>query len=85
MIPCGDSLEFRGAIGDQAGKDIQPSGRAFRVRHRRNLGRKRQRFLQLDDIEASALENRPALEIDFMHGKAGQLVGNTRFRPRKEG
>ena len=71
-------------VGDQAREDIQPSGRAFRIRHGADIALQRKAFLQLDDIDTAALEHGTAVKVDLVHGKPCQLVLDPHVSPRKE-
>ena len=85
MIACRHGLEFQRSIGNQTGEDIEPAGRAFRIRHRADIALQSQTFLQLDDIDASTLQHGAAGQINLMHGKSRQLVLDPHLDAGKKG
>ena len=74
FIAGGDRLERLPAIGDDAGEDIEPPGRAFRVGEARDAGAQAQPLHQRHDIDAAALQHRAARQIDLVHAELVDLL-----------
>ncbi len=86
MIAAGDAIEAAGLVGDHAGEDIEPAGRAFRIGDRRDVRRQSQAFDQRDDVDAVGFQHRAGGErkfVEFQFGdplrdggaRAGQKTG----------
>ena len=69
-------LALKWRLGDDAGEDVEPAGRALRVGARRDAGGQRERLLQLDQVDAAALQHGRPLEVEAVHGVLRQRLGH---------
>ncbi len=69
------------AVGNSAGQQVQPPGRAFGIGNRLNAVGQVQRLHQLDHIDAAFFQHVAVGQINLMHLKAGQAVGNRAAMP----
>jgi len=84
VVAGADHVEAAGAVGDDAGEHIEPSGRTLRVGGGDDLGRQRKAFQQRDDVDAIRLQHRAVGEIYFMQLQFVDALGNRRTRPRQK-
>ena len=85
MIARLDAIEAAHFVGDDAGEDVEPSGRTFRIGRGRHIVRQRQAFQQRHDIDAAGFQDRAIGEREFVQlqfvdapghrGRAGQEAG----------
>ena len=73
------------AIGDHPGEDVEPAGRALRVRLGANVVGQRQLLDQRHQVGTVALEHRTVAEIDPLESKAIDLLLDRRVDVRQEG
>ena len=66
MVAGLDAVEAAGLVGDHAGEDIEPAGRAFRIGGRRDLVGQREAFEQRHDVDAVGLQHRAVAERDLV-------------------
>ena len=59
-------IEAARLVGDDAGEDVEPPGRAFRIRRGGDIRRQREAFEQRHDIDAVGLEHRPVGQLDLV-------------------
>jgi hypothetical protein len=57
FIASFDTVEHIALVGDEAGENIEPAGRAFRVGDRRNTVRQIQMLCKWDHIDAAMLQD----------------------------
>ena len=69
-------VELAGAVGDQAGEDVEPAARALGIRDARDSLAQRQRFHQRDDVDAALLEHGAVFQVDFVHAQRFDPVGH---------
>ena len=82
---AGDGLVEAGAvIGDDARENVEPAGRAFRVRDAGHVRGQRQRLLDLGDINAADFQNRAGAEIHGVKHEPLDLLSRRGGRPRHE-
>ena len=82
FVAGGDDLELPAFIRDQAGKDVEAAGGAFRVRLAGDIRRQRQLFLQRNDVNAAFFEHRGTGEVQGVEAVLFQLA---RYRGRTGG
>ncbi len=75
-IALGDTVEFLAAIGDGPGQQVEPPGRAFRIRHRRQPDGQGQPFHQRHDIDAALFQHRAGRQVDPVHLEFRDAVGD---------
>ncbi len=75
-IAGGDLVEFLGAIGDDAGEDVEAAGGAFRIGGGRHALGQRQAFHQRHDVDAAGFQHRAFREVDDMQTQPVELVGD---------
>ncbi len=84
VIAGADHVEAAGAVGDDAGEHVEPSGRALRVGGGDDLRRQRQAFQQRHDVDAVGLQHRAVGEIDLVQLQLVDALGDGRAGPRQE-
>ena len=66
------------AVGDDAGEDVEPAGRAFRIGGGDDLRRQRQAFQQRHDVDAVGLQHRAVGEVDLVQLQFVDALGDGR-------
>ncbi len=80
-----DLVEFLRIIGDDAGEDIKPPGRALGLVEADKMLRQIDRSQQRHDIDAAGFEHCALAEIDDMQAEPAQFVATRLLGPgRKE-
>ena len=87
-------VEGGAAVGDEAGEDVEPAGRALRVAHRRRAMAQVEALEQRDDVDAALLEHAAGADVHRVHRElvelgldralAGQEAGADAVRGRPE-
>ena len=57
-------------VGDDAGEDVEPAGRAFRIGARRDVGGQVEAFDQRHDVDAARLQHRAVGESEIRAARA---------------
>ena len=76
VIAGADHVEAAGAVGDHAGEDVEPAGRAFRVGGGDDLRRQREAFQQRHDVDAVGLQHRAVGEVDLVQLQFVDALGD---------
>ncbi len=86
LIGARDAVEDVRAVGDEAGENIEASGRAFRIGERRYAVGKMEMFEEGDDIDATAFEDGAVLDVDrlLVAGDGPQLLHDGAVLARQE-
>ena len=74
LVAARDVVEDLAPVRDEPREDVEPAGRALRVRHGGDDLGQVQMLDQLDDIDAAALEHRAVVEIDHVELQLVQLL-----------
>ena len=69
LVSWRHAVELGAVIGDQAGENVEASGRALRIRLPGNIFRQVQLFDQRNDVDAIFFEDRRASQIDAGHAE----------------
>ena len=73
-------VEAARLVGDHAGEDVEPPGRAFRIGGRRDVGGEREAFDQRHDVDAAGLEHGAAGERDLVQLQFVDALRDRRVR-----
>ena len=84
VIAGGDMVEAAGLVGDDTSEDIEPAGRAFGIRGRRDVVGKREAFDQRYDVDATGFEHGPVTERDLVQLQLVDTLSNGRVRTRQK-
>ena len=84
LVALADAVELGAVIGDDAGEDIEPAGRAFRVGGGRGAVAQRHILQQRHDVDAVLLQHRAAGQVDPVHRQLVELVAHRCPRRRAE-
>ncbi len=84
LIALAHPVELRPVIGDQAGEDVEPPGRALGVGDRRGALAQRQMLDQRDDVDAAALQHRAVRQVDAVHRQVLELLHHRGVGPGQE-
>ena len=76
VIAGRDLVESARAVGDDAGEDVEPAGRAFRVGRGRDVGGQREAFEQRHDVDAAGLQHRAVGEVDLVQLQLLDALGD---------
>ncbi len=79
-----DLVEGPGTVGDDAGEDIEPAGRALGIGVGGEVTRQAQFFQQRHDVDAPGLQHRAAHEIEPVERQLLQALLHDVLRSRKE-
>ena len=82
VIAGADHVETARAVGDHAGEDVEPAGRAFRIGGGHDLFRQREAFQQRHDVDAVGFQHRAVGKIDLVQLQFVDALGDRRVRPR---
>ena len=74
VVAFGNAVEFDRVVGDQAGEDVEPSGRAFWVGGAKQAAAQLDRFQQGHDVHATAFENGVFGQINLVGAKVVDLA-----------
>ena len=84
VIAGRDAVEAADLVGDDAGEDVEPAGRAFRIGGGGNLAGQRQAFEQRHDIDAAGLQHRAVAERDLVQLQVVDAVGDAVLGPGRK-
>ena len=84
VIAGADHVEAPRAVGDHAGEDVEPAGRALRIGGGDDLRRQRQAFQQRHDVDAVGLQHRAVGEVDLVQLQFVDALGDRRAGPGQE-
>ncbi len=73
------------AVGDHAGEDVEPPGRALRVRLRADVLGQGQLLDQRHQVGTVALQHRPVAQVDLLEGEPLDLLLDSGIDVREEG
>ncbi len=71
-------------VGDDAGKNVEPPGRAFRVGACRDVGGKGQAFQERHDIDAAGLQHGAAGDVELVQRQLAEFFRHREFRTGQE-
>ena len=71
-------------VGDDAGEDVEPPGRAFRIGACRDVGGKVEAFQERHDIDAAGLQDGAAGDVELVQRQLAELLRHREFRTRQE-
>ncbi len=83
-IACRHPVELTACVRDHAAEDIEAAGAALRVGRAGDIPRQRQFLLELDEIDATTLEDGALGDIDLVECDGLQPLFDGRAPPRKE-
>ena len=81
VIAGRDGVEAAGVVGDDAGEDVEPAGRGFRIGGGGDIVRQVEAFQQRHDIDAAGLEHRAVGEVDLVQPEIGDALGDGQLGP----
>ncbi len=84
LVARAHPVELRAMVGDQAGEDVEPAGRALGVGDRRGALAQRQMLDQRDDVDAAALQHRAVRQVDAVHRQVLELLHHRGVGPGQE-
>ena len=84
MIAGVDAVEAARLVGDHAGEDVEPAGRAFRIGGGGDVVGQRQAFDQRHDVDAAGLQHRAVGQLDLVQLQLVDALGDRRARPGQE-
>ena len=73
-----DAVEAARLVGDHAGEDVEPAGRAFRIGGGRDVVGQRQAFQQRHDIDAAGFQHRAVAERNLVQLELVDAPGDRR-------
>ena len=76
MIAGLDAVEAARLVGDHAGEDVEPAGRAFRIGGAGDIGGQSEPLDQRHDIDAAGFQHRAAGEREFVQLQLDEPVRN---------
>ncbi len=79
-----DNVEFLGAVGDDAGEDVEAAGGRLRVGRGGKVFRQLQAFHQRDDVDAAGLQHGAIGEAELVQRHVVEPVGDDRSRAPAE-
>ena len=84
VVAAPDAVEAAGLVGDHAGEDVEPAGRALGIGGGRDVVGQREAFDQRHDVDAAGLEHRAVAERDLVQLELVDALGDRRVRARQE-
>ena len=84
MIAALDAVEAAGLVGDHAGEDVEPAGRAFRIGGGGDVVGQREAFDQRHDVDAAGFQHRAVAERDLVQLQFVDALGDRGVRTRQE-
>jgi len=84
VVAAPDAIEAAGFVGDHAGEDVEPAGRALGIGGGGNVIGQRQAFDQRHDVDAAGFQHRPIAERDFVELQLLDALGDRCVRTRQE-
>ena len=79
-----DAVEAARLVGDHAGEDVEPAGRALRVGGGRDVGRQRQALDQRHDVDAAGLQHGAVGQRDLVQLELVDALGDRGARAGQE-
>jgi hypothetical protein len=77
-------IEQLRSVRDQAGEDVKPPDRAFRVGEARHPAAEAQAFHQGNNVNTAALQDGPIGKANLVHAEVADAIHDCRAGPRKE-
>ena len=84
MIAGLDAVEAAGLVGDHAGEDVEPAGRAFRIGGGGDVVGQREALHQRHDVDAAGLEHGAVAERDLVQLELVDALGDRGVRAGQE-
>ena len=84
VIARADHVEAARAVGDHAGEDVEPAGRALRIGGRDDLLRQVETFQQRHDVDAVGLQHSAVGKADLVQLQFVDALGHRRPRSGQE-
>jgi hypothetical protein len=84
VVTAPDAIEAAGFVGDHAGENVEPAGRALGIGGSGNVVGQREAFDQRHDVDAAGLEHRAVAECDLVQLELLDALGDCRARARQE-
>ena len=79
-----DAIEAAQFVGDHAGEDVEPAGRAFRIGGGGNIVGQRQAFQQRHDIDAAGLQHRAVGQRELVQLQFVDALGDRACEPGRK-
>ena len=84
LVTGGDGIKASAAIGDDAGEDVEPAGRALGIGRGTDRSRQVEAFEQRDDVDAAPLQHGPIGEVDLVQLQLRDALGDGLARAWQE-